>query len=230
MTRTHPASDVTPTELIADVFKPRMRGWLHAYAALISIATGATLIAVAAALRGGAAGWSTAIYAATVTALFGTSALYHRLRWSPRAHSHMKRLDHSMIFVFIAGTYTPFAALTLPKASSIAVLVVVWVGALFGVALKSAWPDAPRALSVPLYIALGWVAVFVIPQMLHNYGVATLVLVGIGGLIYTVGALVYAFRRPDPFPGTFGFHEVFHLCTLLAATCHYIAVWLAVFA
>jgi hemolysin III len=207
-----------------------MRGWLHAYAAIISLATGVTLIAVTAATRGGNAGWSTAIYAATVTMLFGTSALYHRLRWSPRAHGVMKRLDHSMIFVFIAGTYTPFAALTLPKPSSVAVLIVVWTGALFGTILQTAWPEAPRALSVPLYIGLGWVAVFVIPQMLHNYGVTTLVLIAVGGLIYTVGALAYGFKKPNPFPGTFGFHEVFHLCTLLAAICHYIAVWLAVFA
>jgi hemolysin III len=207
-----------------------MRGWLHAYAAIVSLATGVVLIAVTAATRGGNAGWSTAIYAATVTMLFGTSALYHRLGWSPRAHGVMKRLDHSMIFVFIAGTYTPFAALTLPKASSVAVLIVVWTGALFGTILQTAWPEAPRALSVPLYIGLGWVAVFVIPQMLHNYGVATLVLIAVGGLIYTVGALAYGFKRPNPFPGTFAFHEVFHLCTLLAAICHYIAVWLAVFA
>jgi len=207
-----------------------MRGWLHAYAAIISLATGVTLIAVTAATRGGNAGWSTAIYAATVSMLFGTSALYHRLRWSPRAHGVMKRLDHSMIFVFIAGTYTPFAALTLPKPSSVAVLIVVWTGALFGTILQTAWPEAPRALSVPLYIGLGWVAVFVIPQMLHNYGVTTLVLIAVGGLIYTVGALAYGFKKPNPFPGTFGFHEVFHLCTLLAAICHYIAVWLAVFA
>jgi hemolysin III len=162
--------------------------------------------------------------------LFGTSALYHRISWSPTAHGLMKRLDHSMIFVFIAGTYTPFAALTLPRASSIAVLIVVWTGAMFGVGLKSVWPDAPRWLSVPLYIALGWVAVFVLPQLLHHFGVATLVLVAVGGVIYTLGALAYGFRRPNPYPGTFGFHEVFHLCTLVAAICHYIAIWLAIFA
>jgi hemolysin III len=230
MTSIRPDADLSPSEVIADVLKPRMRGWLHAYAAIISLATGAALIAVSASLGHDNAGWSTAIYAATVTLLFATSALYHRLRWSPRAHRLMKRLDHSMIFVFIAGTYTPFAALTLPKTSSIAVLIVVWTGALFGVALKSAWPDAPRILSVPLYIALGWVAVFVLPQLLHHYGVATLVLVGAGGLVYTLGALAYAFKKPNPYPGTFGFHEVFHLCTLVAAMCHYVAIWLAVFA
>ncbi|CAN5668944.1 hemolysin III family protein [soil metagenome] len=221
---------MSATELIVDALKPRMRGWLHAYAALISLITGSVLVTVAAAVKGGNASWSTAVYAATVTALFSTSALYHRRGWSPRGHGLMKRLDHSMIFVFIAGTYTPFAALTLPRASSVLVLVVVWTGAVFGVLLQSTWPDAPRWLSVPLYIALGWVAVFVLPQMLHNYGVATLTLVAVGGVVYTLGALAYGFKKPNPYPGTFGFHEVFHLCTLIAAICHYIAIWLAVFA
>jgi len=214
----------------AALLKPRMRGWLHTYAAVISIISGATLIAVAAATNGPRAGWSTGIYAATVTLLFGTSALYHRLGWGPRGQRVMKRLDHSMIFVFIAGSYTPFAVLTLPRGSSIAVLIVVWSGAIFGVILKNAWPEAPNRLSVPLYIGLGWVAVFVLPQLLHHFGVPTLVLIATGGLIYTLGALTYGFKKPDPFPGTFGFHEVFHVCTLLAAICHYVAVWFAVFA
>jgi hemolysin III len=224
------SSEPSAGELISDVLKPRLRGWLHAYAALISVVSGSTLISVAAAVKGGTAGWSTGIYAATVTLLFGTSALYHRLPWGPRAHGVMKRLDHSMIFVFIAGSYTPFAALTLPRPSSIAVLIVVWTGAIFGVLMQSIWPDAPPILSVPLYIALGWVAVFVVPLLLHHFGVATLVLIATGGLIYTAGALAYGFKRPNPYPGTFGFHEVFHLCTLVAASCHYVAVWLAVFA
>jgi hemolysin III len=209
--------------------KPRLRGWLHAYAAAISIAAGAALVAVAAALRGGTAGATTAIYATTVTLLFGTSALYHRLNWKPAAHRRMKRLDHSMIFVFIAGTYTPIAALTLSHDAAIAVLVAVWTGALFGVGLQTAWPSAPRWLSAPCYIALGWVAVFVFPQLLHNAGVAAFVLIAAGGLIYTAGGIVYALKRPNPWPGIFGFHEVFHLCTLVAAACHYVAIWLAVF-
>ncbi|MDP9118489.1 MAG: hemolysin III family protein [Actinomycetota bacterium] len=209
--------------------KPRLRGWLHAYAAATSIASGACLVAVAAAMRGGRAGTTTAIYAATVTMLFGTSALYHRLNWGPRAHGLMKRLDHSMIFVFIAGTYTPIAVLTLPRSSAVAVLIVVWCGALFGVLLQTAWPNAPRWLAVPCYVALGWVAVFVLPQLLHNAGVAALVLIVAGGLIYTIGGVVYGLKRPNPIPGVFGFHEVFHLCTLVAAICHYIAIWLAVF-
>jgi hemolysin III len=209
--------------------KPRLRGWLHAYAAAVSIASGAVLVAVAAALRGGPAGATTSVYAATVTLLFGTSALYHRINWGPRGHALMKRLDHSMIFVFIAGTYTPIAALTLPRSSAVLVLVAVWTGAVFGVVLQSAWPSAPRWLSVPCYIALGWVAVFVLPQLLRNAGVAALVLIAVGGIVYTIGGIVYGLKRPNPLPGVFGFHEVFHLCTLVAASCHYVAIWLAVF-
>ncbi|MGI8679652.1 MAG: PAQR family membrane homeostasis protein TrhA [Jatrophihabitans sp.] len=210
--------------------KPRLRGWLHTYAAAISIVSGAILVAVASATRGGVAGLVTAIYCATVTLLFGTSALYHRRSWSPAAHRVMKRLDHSMIFVFIAGTYTPIAALTLPEGAMIAVLIAVWAGALIGVGLQMFWPGAPRWLSAPCYIALGWVAAFVFPDLLHNGGVAAFVLIAAGGVVYTIGGVVYAMKRPNPWPGVFGFHEVFHLCTLVAALCHYVAIWFAVFA
>jgi hemolysin III len=225
-------ASLDPTSSLATVvaeLKPRLRGFLHTYAAAISIASGAVLIAVAAVLKGGSAAATTSIYAATVTLLFGTSALYHRLTWSPRAHRIMKRLDHSMIFVFIAGTYTPIAALTLPRTAAIAVLVTVWTGAVFGVALQTAWPTSPRWLAVPCYIALGWVAVFVLPDLLHNAGVAALVLILVGGAVYTIGGVVYGIKRPNPVPGVFGYHEVFHACTLLAAVCHYVAIWLAVF-
>ena len=209
---------------------PRLRGCLHAYAAVLSIASGAALVTVAAAVRGGRGGWSTAIYAATLTSLFGTSALYHRRRWGARGRAVMRRLDHSMIFIFIAGTYTPIAVLTLPRTSAVAVLAVVWSGALFGVLLQSAWPSAPRSLSVPCYVGLGWVAVFVMPDLLHNGGIAAFTLIVAGGVVYTLGAVVYGLRRPDPAPHVFGFHEVFHTCTLVAALCHYVAIWLAVFA
>jgi hemolysin III len=205
-----------------------MRGWLHAYAALISLVTGATLIAVSAALRGGSSAAATSLYAATATLLFGTSALYHRIEWRPRAHALMKRLDHSMIFLFIAGTYTPIAAATLPPRTRLVVLTVVWAGALVGVALHSAWPAAPRTLSVPCYLALGWVGAFVMPDLLHNGGVATLVLIAAGGLTYTIGGVIYGLKRPDPWPGTFGFHELFHACTLVAAVCQYVAIWLVI--
>jgi len=227
------STPLTPAESLATTvaeLKPRLRGWLHAYAAAISIVTGATMVAVASAVRGGPAATTTAIYSATVTLLFGTSALYHSIDWGPAARRLMKRLDHSMIFVFIAGTYTPIAALTLPRDAAIAVLVAVWTGALFGVTLQTAWPSAPRWLSAPCYIALGWVAVFVMPDLLHNAGVAAFVLIVAGGVVYTIGGVVYALKRPNPVPGIFGFHEVFHLCTLDAAVSHYVAVWLAVFA
>ena len=214
---------------LADL-KPRLRGWLHAYAAVVSIVSGATLIAVSAALRGGLAGLTTSVYCATVTLLFGTSALYHRVNWSAPARVLMKRLDHSMIFVFIAGTYTPIAVLALPTGPMIGVLVAVWSGAAVGVGIQLFWSGAPRWLSAPCYIALGWVAVFVMPDLLHNTGVAAFVLIVVGGAIYTVGAVVYATKRPNPYPGTFGFHEVFHACTLVAAICQYVAVWFAVVA
>jgi hemolysin III len=223
-----PGPSTTIATVVAEL-KPRLRGFLHTYAAAISIASGAVMIAVTAALRGGAAAATTSIYSATVTLLFGTSALYHRRSWSPRAHRLMKRLDHSMIFIFIAGTYTPIAALTLDRAAAIGVLVTVWTGALLGVTLQLAWPQSPRWLSVPCYVALGWVAVFVMPQLLHNAGVAALVLIVAGGMIYTVGGVVYALKRPNPIPGVFGYHEVFHACTLVAALCHYVAIWLIVF-
>lgn len=213
---------------LADI-KPRARGWLHTYAALVSLASGATLISVSSALRGLPAGLSTALYSLTVTLMFGTSALYHRFRWQPRAHRLMKRLDHSMIFVFIAGTYTPITVLALRGGARPILLGIVWAGALLGVGLQTVWPDAPRWLSVPCYIGLGWVAVFALPELLTNGGVAVLALVAAGGLVYTVGGVVYGLKRPDPVPTVFGYHEVFHLCTLVAALCHYIAIWLIVF-
>jgi hemolysin III len=227
----NPAAANTAAAIVSAVadLKPRLRGWLHTYAAAVSIGSGAALIAVAAVMHGTRAALPTAVYAATVTLLFGTSALYHRLNWKPKARMLMKRLDHSMIFIFIAGTYTAIAGLSLPRNDAIATLVVVWTGAVFGVVLQTAWRSAPRWLGVVCYIALGWVAVFVMPQLLHNVGVAALVLIIVGGLIYTGGAVVYALKKPNPVPGVFGFHEVFHAGTLVAAACHYVAIWLAVF-
>ncbi|SOD75154.1 channel protein (hemolysin III family) [Jatrophihabitans sp. GAS493] len=215
--------------LTGPLVKPRLRGWFHAYAAAISVATGVVLVAVAAALRGPLAGWSTSLYALTVTGLFGISAFYHRGRWSPAALRTWKRLDHSMIFVFIAGTYTPISLLTMPRDTAIMMLTIVWSGALLGVGLQWFWPGHPRWLSAPCYIALGWVAIFVVPDLLHKGGAATLILILVGGLFYSSGAVIYATKRPNPAPKTFGFHELFHLFTLFAAICHYIAIWFAVF-
>lgn len=210
--------------------RPRLRGWLHLWSFVASVATGATLIALAASTVSGRAALATSVYGLTVLGLFGVSALYHRVTWkSDRVRTWMKRLDHSMIFVFIAGTYTPFALLAMNPGTGYVVLLVVWIGALSGVTLKMAWPHAPRWLGVPIYIALGWVAVFVLPELLHHAGVAALVLLLVGGALYTVGAVFYATRWPNPWPQVFGYHEFFHAATVVAAICHYIAIWLAMY-
>jgi hemolysin III len=215
--------------VVRPLVRPRLRGWLHVWAFVVSVASGGSLVAVVASTRGDRAGAATLVYALTVSLLFGTSALYHRIVWTPTWRSVMARLDHTMIFMFIAGTYTPFAMLLLPSRSGKVVLAVVWIGAVAGLTLRAAWLSAPSWLSIPLYLALGWVAVFVLPELLRHGGVAVFVLVVAGGLLYTVGAVIYALRRPDPVPHVFGFHEVFHLCTVLAALCHYVAVWLVVY-
>ena len=141
----------------------------------------------------------------------------------------MKRLDHSMIFLFIAGTYTPFALLAVDQPTGFWVLAGVWAAALGGVVLKLSWPTAPRWVGVPLYIGLGWVAVFVLTDILHFAGVAALVLLAAGGLLYTAGGIAYGIKKPNPWPGTFGYHEVFHAMTIVAAICHYIAVYFAMY-
>ncbi|MBC8094031.1 MAG: hemolysin III family protein [Pseudonocardia sp.] len=207
-----------------------MRGWLHFWSFTASIAACATLIAVSAALFGGGAALATSVYSVTILGLFGTSALYHRRTWrTARSRAVMKRLDHSMIFLFIAGTYTPVIALTMEPDRARTVLIIIWIGALAGVALKMRWPNAPSWVGVPVYLALGYVAVFVLPDLLRGGGVAALVLLLVGGLFYTVGAVFYATRWPNPWPRTFGFHEFFHAATVLAAICHHVAIWLALF-
>ncbi|OKI67906.1 PAQR family membrane homeostasis protein TrhA [Micromonospora sp. CB01531] len=213
-----------------DIGKPRMRGWLHTYAFFVALVCGIVLCSIAAARPGWAPLVSCLIYSLTVCGLFGTSALYHRRVWSERGYQIMRRMDHSMIFVFIAGTYTPFCALLLDRRPAEIMLALVWGGALFGVALKMIWPHAPRWVSAPLYLALGWVAVVMLPQILHAGGITALVLLIVGGAIYSVGAVFYALRRPNPWPTVFGHHEFFHACTLVAAICHHIAIYFALFA
>jgi hemolysin III len=168
-----------------------------------------------------------AVYTFSVAGLFTTSALYHRVTWTPRARLIMKRLDHSMIFVLIAGSYTGFAATALSPSDAELVLTVVWIGALVGVAFRNLWPSAPRWVLTPAYVALGWVAIFFMGAIIRGGGVAAAVLMIVGGAFYSLGAAAYATRRPDPSPSTFGYHEVFHACTLVGATCHYIGIWLA---
>ncbi len=207
---------------------PRLRGWLHTGTFFGSVVTAAVLIPLAA-VQGARAGFSVAVYCLTVSLLFGTSALYHRRAWTTRGWLVMKRLDHSMIFVFIAGSYTPFAVLALGPGSSAVILSTVWAGAVAGVLLKLLWPDGPRWLGVPIYLALGWMAVFVLPEILANSGVTALVLLLVGGVLYSVGALAYAVGWPNPSPALFGYHEVFHACTVVAAICHYIAVYFVLY-
>jgi hemolysin III len=207
--------------------KPRLRGRLHQGSFVFAMAAGAAMVTDTATTSHSAlATVSVSVYAATVLGLFGISALYHRWPWrTERAWSRMRRLDHSMIFVFIAGTYTPVGAIALTVPARAWMLGVVWAGALGGVALQLAWPRAPRWVGVPVYLALGWVAVFVLPQLLHHVGVAALVLLLAGGALYTAGAACYAIKRPDPWPATFGYHEFFHAATVLAALLHYVAIW-----
>ncbi|HEX6967601.1 MAG TPA: hemolysin III family protein [Micromonosporaceae bacterium] len=213
-----------------DIGKPRMRGWLHTYAFFVALVSAAVLCTIAATRPGRAPLISCAAYSLSVCGLFGTSALYHRRVWSPRGYQIMRRLDHSMIFLFIAGTYTPFAMLLLPQAKATVLLSVVWAGALAGVVQQMIWPHGPRWVSAPLYLALGWVALAVLPDILRHGGVIPLLLLLAGGVAYSVGALGYALRRPNPWPGTFEHHEFFHACTLVAALCHHVAIYFALFA
>jgi hemolysin III len=214
----------------ADIGKPRLRGRLHQYAFFVALVCGVVLCSIAATRSGIAPFVSTLIYSITVCGLFGISALYHRRQWGERGYQIMRRLDHSMIFIFIAGTYTPFCVLLLEQDKATLLLTLIWTGAVGGVALKSIWPHLPRWVGAPLYLALGWGAVAILPDILHSGGVADLVLLAAGGVIYSAGAVFYAMRRPNPWPTVFGHHEFFHACTLLAALCHHIAIYFALYA
>ncbi|GAA1481661.1 hemolysin III family protein [Gordonia sinesedis] len=206
---------------------PRLRGVIHQYAAFVAAGAGIGLVVGAGALRGIDAALACAVYAVTVIGVFGVSASYHRVPWkTPRTRRLMKRADHSMIFLFIAGSYTPFCMVALPSPERWWVLGGVWAGALAGVLLKVAWTGAPRWLSVALYILLGWVIIGVAPTLVAQAGMLVIVLLTAGGVLYSVGGILYAARWPDPWPATFGHHEVFHVCTAVAALLHYAAVWL----
>jgi hemolysin III len=205
--------------------KPRLRGVSHQWAFFVSVATGVALVLAAPSGRATAA---VSIYAFSVAGLFGASALYHRINWSTTgARRWMRRLDHSMIFLLIAGTYTPFAVLALHGPLATAILIVVWAAALGGIVLKLAWIDAPKWLVALIYVAIGWVALAAFPQLLDKLGVTATAMVAAGGLLYTVGAIVYARKRPDPSPTVFGYHEIFHALVILAAALQYavVAFW-----
>lgn len=204
---------------------PRLRGVFHFWAFFAALAAGTVLFVLADGIRERFAVW---VYAVALAAMFGASALYHRFPWrSAAARLRARRLDHAMIFVFIAGTYTPFALLGFAGWVQIAVLVAVWTGAAMGLALNLLWIDAPRFVSAVAYLAVGWVGVIAVPD-LFGVGVATGVLVVVGAGLYTLGALTYAMTWPNPFPATLGFHEIFHMLVVAAAVTQFIAVSLLV--
>jgi len=206
--------------------KPRLRGVFHQWACVGSVPLGLLLVIAAATSR---ARIALTVYAFSLVALFGVSALYHRINWrSLSGRDWMRRLDHSMIFVLIAGSYTPFAVLALHGPLSVAILVGVWVGALLGVVFNLVWRGAPAWLRAALYVVLGWIAVAAVPQLGASIGLLALTLVGLGGVLYTLGAVIYATKRPDPAPAVFGYHEVFHVLVIAAAALQYavIAFWI----
>jgi hemolysin III len=209
-------------ELAIQPPKPRLRGVSHQWAFFVSLVLGMVLVVAA---PSGRATGATAIYAASVAALFGVSALYHRVTWaSMAARLWMRRLDHSMIFFLIAGTYTPFALLALEGDLATAILIAVWAGAFAGIILNLAWISAPKWVTALVYVALGWIAVAAFPELISEIGLAGTGLVAAGGVLYTVGAVIYALRRPDPAPAVFGYHEIFHLLVILAAALQYAAI------
>jgi len=220
--RTASGGAPAPAEVGAEVrVKPRLRGVFHQYAFFVSLGSGTLLVLLAPTTRATVA---VAVYAVSVSALFGVSALYHRVTWTGPARRRMRRLDHSMIFLLIAGTYTPVGLLVLEGTLATAVLAVVWVGAVAGVLLELAWPGTPRWLGGAVYLALGWVAVAAMPQLFAHLGVVGGLLIVAGGLVYSAGAAVYALRRPDPVPAVFGYHEVFHLLVIAGVAAHFLAI------
>ncbi len=211
--------DAAAVDATLPEIKPSWRGWIHAATFPVTIVAGIVLIVAA---EGSAAKWACAVFVATSMLLFGNSALYHRFNWGPKTKGVLKRIDHANIMLLIAGTYTPLAVLALEPPKGWILLAVVWGGALLGILFRIFWINAPRWLYVALYLALGWAAVMYMPD-LFRANAAMMVLVIIGGLLYTGGAIVYAMKKPNPWPGHFGFHEIFHVCTVLAFLCHWTA-------
>ncbi|MFD4988543.1 hemolysin III family protein [Streptomyces sp. NPDC058374] len=221
---TSPSKSSSAAKLAAEIpaiVKPKLRGWLHAGMFPAVVIAGLALTAFTDTTRGRVA---CAIYALSACLLFGVSALYHRGTWGPRGEAVLRRLDHANIFLIIAGTYTPLTMLLLPDSKGRWLLWGIWAAALAGVLFRVFWVGAPRWLYTPCYIAMGWAAVFFLPDFMRAGGVAVLVLVVIGGLLYSVGGVIYGLKRPNPSPRYFGFHEVFHSLTLGAFVVHYVAI------
>jgi hemolysin III len=214
------------TPHVTDTVKPRLRGWLHAGMFPAALIAGVFLTAFADSARGRVA---CAVYTLTACLLFGVSALYHRGTWGPRARALLRRLDHANIFLIIAGTYTPFTILLLDGAREQILLWGIWAGAIAGIGFRVFWVGAPRWLYTPCYIALGWAAIFFLPDFLRAGGIVVLSLVIAGGVLYSTGGVIYGLRRPDPWPRWFGFHEVFHSFTLAAFVVHYVGISLVAY-
>jgi hemolysin III len=229
MSSTPPETERNPLEAAVaavSAVKPKLRGWIHAASFPLVVAAGIVLVILA---PEGRARVGAAIFAVTAAMLFGTSALYHRGTWSDTVRGLLKRMDHSNIFLIIAGTYTPFALLLLPPNQTRSLLLIAWIGAICGVLFRVFWVGAPRWLYTPIYVALGWVAVFYLKPLYQAGGAAVVILIAVGGLLYTLGAVVYGTKRPNPSPRWFGFHEIFHVLTVAAFVVHYVAVSMAVY-
>ena len=209
-----------------DEVKPHLRGWMHAASAPLTLAAGVVLVVLSptATSRIGSA-----VFATSALVLFTVSGIYHRGTWSPRAWRFLRRFDHANIFLLIAGSYTPFTLLLLDGTERVVLLSVAWTGAVLGVLFRVFWNDAPRWLYVPVYMALGWAALFYFGDFVQNASTAVVVLMAAGGVLYTAGGIVYGFQRPNPSPRWFGFHEVFHTLTIVAFATHYIGVSLATY-
>jgi hemolysin III len=201
--------------------KPRLRGVLHEIAFAIALALAPVLVIFTDGTR---QRFSAAVFAGSVVACFGASALYHRVTWSPRMRLWMRRIDHAGVYLLIAGTYTPVSLLALSGNWRVVVLAVVWSGAAAAIVLKFVWVSAPKWLAAAIGLALGWVAVVALPQLVSHLPATAVILLVLGGLAYSAGAIVYARRRPDPIPAVFGYHELFHALTIVAVSCQYVAI------
>jgi hemolysin III len=201
--------------------RPRLRGVLHQYAFFASLVLAFPLVATASTLS---ARFAATIFAASVAAMFGLSAVYHRVTWGPRPRAWMARLDHAAIYLLIAGTYTPYALVVLSGAWRVVVLAVVWGGAAAAIVVKFAWVRAPKALAAVIGVVLGWAGIAALPQLVERLGGGATGLLLAGGVLYTSGAVVYALRRPDPVPAVFGYHELFHALVVAGVVCHYASV------
>ena len=224
---THAEPGHTEGRTVLDAVKPRLRGWIHAGMAPLVLVGGIVLVAMS---PTGPSRAANVVFWVSALLLFGTSAVYHRGRWSPRVAGVLRRMDHTNIFLIIAGTYTPLSVILLDAPTERTLLIIVWSGALAGLLMRVFWLNAPRWLYTPIYVALGWVAVWFLPDFADAGGAAILWLVIAGGIAYTVGAVVYGLKRPNPSPRWFGFHEIFHTLTVVGYTCHFVAVAIATYA